>query len=220
VNGFDWNEANINHIARHGVTPAEVEETLTRKRITSEPYFVKEEERRVVHGMTEAGRLLSPSWLLLEMAGHAQSLLAIRRERIGGNMARNSSKTENRPPTFKSEAEEANWLASPAGRRFTSRHVDRSVRKGTAKVETAPSAKRTDPAVLQALVDRVAAKQTQAVSIRITLEDLNAAKRMAKIAGIGYQTVLKEIIHNGVQGAWWRPNQRSFRSYPRALLKA
>jgi uncharacterized DUF497 family protein len=59
LGGFDWDEENVDHIARHGVTPAEVEEVLTRKRITSEPYFVNNEERRVVQGITEGGRPLT-----------------------------------------------------------------------------------------------------------------------------------------------------------------
>jgi uncharacterized protein len=47
------------HIARHNVTMAEVEQLLTRQRITSEPFFVNNKERRVVYGTTEAGRLLT-----------------------------------------------------------------------------------------------------------------------------------------------------------------
>jgi predicted DNA binding CopG/RHH family protein len=61
--------------------------------------------------------------------------------------------------------------------------------------------KPTDPAVLQELMDRVKAKQTQAVSIRIPLADLDAAKKIAEKIGIGYQTVFKDIIHEGLKRA-------------------
>ena len=43
------------------------------------------------------------------------------------------------------------------------------------------------------------AKQTQSVSLRIPLADLEAAKKIAEKTGIGYQTVLKEMIHEGLQ---------------------
>jgi hypothetical protein len=108
-------------------------------------------------------------------------------------MARKSNKPTG-PPSFKNEAEEGDWWDSPAGRRFASEHMNESVRNGTAKIKSGVKMKRTDPAVLQALVDRVAAKQTQAVSIRLPNGDIGAAKKIAQKTGIGYQTVLKEIM--------------------------
>jgi hypothetical protein len=117
-------------------------------------------------------------------------------------MARSSTKTrtsEVQPLRFKSEAEEADWLASPAGRRFTSQQMDRAVREGRAKVVTGSQAKRSDPDRIRELMDRVKAKQTQAISLRIAVADLDAAKKIADKAGIGYQTVLKDLIHEGLR---------------------
>ncbi|MDL2342660.1 BrnT family toxin [Deinococcus sp. MIMF12] len=57
---FDWDEANTEHIARHGIEPEEAEEAL------GDPHVVKgqahrrdsQEPRAAVLGQTEFGRLL------------------------------------------------------------------------------------------------------------------------------------------------------------------
>jgi len=40
---------------------------------------------------------------------------------------------------------------------------------------------------------------TQAISIRVPVEDIAKAKEIAKKKGKGYQTVLKEVIHEGLR---------------------
>ncbi len=59
--------------------------------------------------------------------------------------------------------------------------------------------KPTDPAVLQEFMERVKARQTQAVSLRIPVSDIEAAKKIAEQKGLGYQTVLKGIISKGLR---------------------
>jgi hypothetical protein len=124
---------------------------------------------------------------------------------------------------FKNEAEEADWHASPAGRRHASRQFQEAMRKGVIETESREiaevtrlarqsggravlvknglSLKPTDPAVLQKLLDDARASMTKAVSLRIPQGDLDAAKRIAKRQGIGYQTVLKNIISRGLRRA-------------------
>jgi hypothetical protein len=46
--------------------------------------------------------------------------------------------------------------------------------------------KRTDPAILEDLMDRVKAKQTRAISLRLPVSDIEAAKAIAEKMGIGY----------------------------------
>jgi hypothetical protein len=123
-------------------------------------------------------------------------------------------------PRFETEAEEAEWYHTKAGREYAKRMVEQASRKGKLVVDekltpreaadlakktgksivlrNGAAAKPTDPAVLQEIMNRVSAKQTLAISIRISHEDLNTAKRLAKEAGIGYQTLLKDIIHAGL----------------------
>jgi uncharacterized DUF497 family protein len=55
---FDWDEANIAHIAKHGVTPEEAEEAVTSSPIDLQ-YQVRNGELRVVQiGETLRGKLL------------------------------------------------------------------------------------------------------------------------------------------------------------------
>jgi hypothetical protein len=94
-------------------------------------------------------------------------------------------------PKFNSEEEEANWMRSAAGRRHFEQHGKPA--KGPAKVPP------TDPALLQELMARAKAKRTEAVSLRIPVSDIEAAKRIGAQTGLGYQTVLKEIISRGLR---------------------
>jgi hypothetical protein len=55
---FEWDEANIAHLARHGITPQEAEEVLS-----NHPLFVRvdlrgDELRRCEFGATRSGRIL------------------------------------------------------------------------------------------------------------------------------------------------------------------
>lgn len=56
---FDWDDANVEHIARHGVSPEEAEEALRdeRRQVTRARSGV--ERRWNVIGATSSGRLLS-----------------------------------------------------------------------------------------------------------------------------------------------------------------
>ncbi len=56
---FDWDSANINHIARHSVRPEEAEEALLdRKRIGTPAYQVENERRWAILGKSNNGRIL------------------------------------------------------------------------------------------------------------------------------------------------------------------
>jgi uncharacterized DUF497 family protein len=56
---FEWDEANEEHIARHGVTPEEAEEALTDSRRVGAPaYNTEGEQRRAYLGATDDGRVL------------------------------------------------------------------------------------------------------------------------------------------------------------------
>lgn len=56
---FDWDAANEEHIARHGVAAEDAEEAVTDpRRLRAPAYEVEGEERRAVVGATEDGRVL------------------------------------------------------------------------------------------------------------------------------------------------------------------
>jgi hypothetical protein len=105
-------------------------------------------------------------------------------------------------PRFKSAAEEADWYATPEGRRQTQREFERAMKDGTLMVNPKGlNIPRTDPNVLAELLARAKENATQAISLRVPLADIEAAKRIAARQGIGYQTVLKQAIRNGLKKA-------------------
>ena len=56
---FDWDENNINHIARHNVTPEEVQSAFyDSRRIGVSPRKVSQERRWAMLGSTQYGRIL------------------------------------------------------------------------------------------------------------------------------------------------------------------
>ena len=55
---FDWDEANIEHIGRHGITREEAEQVLRNSPIDGGAQNVNGEERHVEVGFTDALRLL------------------------------------------------------------------------------------------------------------------------------------------------------------------
>jgi uncharacterized protein len=66
---FDWDGFNIDHIAKHGVTPNEAEDALLDPdRVPSQARGTARERRRGVLGMTESGRILFVSYTVREGA--------------------------------------------------------------------------------------------------------------------------------------------------------
>jgi uncharacterized DUF497 family protein len=56
---FEWDDANVDHIARHRVRPEEVEEALTDPRRIGTPAYDADNERRLaILGATADGRVL------------------------------------------------------------------------------------------------------------------------------------------------------------------
>jgi hypothetical protein len=58
LDGFDWDAANVSHIFRHGVMPAEVEEVARLLHVRTQGKAVKGEARWQLFGKTESGRFL------------------------------------------------------------------------------------------------------------------------------------------------------------------
>lgn len=56
---FEWDDANVEHIARHGIEPEEVEGAMTDpKRLPAGAYNTPAERRWSIIGATEDGRIL------------------------------------------------------------------------------------------------------------------------------------------------------------------
>lgn len=58
VEGFEWDVHNVGHIARHGVTPQEVEDAVCSAHVVIPAQAVQGEKRWKLFGRSEAGRYL------------------------------------------------------------------------------------------------------------------------------------------------------------------
>jgi hypothetical protein len=102
---------------------------------------------------------------------------------------------------MKSEAEESAWYATPEGRRQTEREFTRALRDGTLSRSAGLRIAKTDSKILERLLEQAKESATRAISIRIPVADLERAKRIAEETGVGYQTVLKQAIREGLRKA-------------------
>jgi hypothetical protein len=98
-------------------------------------------------------------------------------------------------------AEEADWYATTQGRRQTQREFARALKDGTVLRPAGSKVAKTDPKVLQQLMEQAREKATRAISIRVPIADLEQAQRIARKSGVGYQTVLKQAIREGLKRA-------------------
>lgn len=112
-------------------------------------------------------------------------------------MPRKSTKLLKSP----SEPEEADWHASAGGRRQTQREFERALKAGVLVRSPGARVSRTDPNILEALLEQARASATRPVSIRLPIADIELAKSIGTKRGIGYQTVIKEAIRYGLKRA-------------------
>jgi hypothetical protein len=104
-------------------------------------------------------------------------------------------------PSFKSDEEEARWYATTEGRRHTAREFTRALREGTLARSPGAQVAGTDPKTLERLIQQAKETATRAISIRIPVADLERAAQIAGKTGVGYQTVLKRAIREGLKKA-------------------
>ena len=95
------------------------------------------------------------------------------------------SKKRLQMPRFKSESEEADWGGSPAGRAYVRQRAAEGQSKGT-------------KASWSNLVRNLSNKSTTQIAIRLPGTDLAQARKIADRKGIGYQTLLKMLVHEGL----------------------
>jgi predicted DNA binding CopG/RHH family protein len=92
--------------------------------------------------------------------------------------------TASKMPTFRNEDDEAKWWAGLEGREFLKRQSAAGVgrkRKGSSLVSS---------------LSRAVSVQ---IALRLPAPDLAKARKIASHKGIGYQTLLKMLVHEGLQ---------------------
>ena len=95
-------------------------------------------------------------------------------------------------PKFVSDEEEADWWASREGREFVKR---KSV--GPPKKESVPKGSR--------LVGQLNRTTSVQIALRLPGPDVAKAREIATRKGIGYQTLLKMLVHEGLRREARRP---------------
>ena len=101
----------------------------------------------------------------------------------------------------KARAGEADWYATPEGRRQTQREFARALKEGTLIRSTGSKIVKSDPGVLEQLMEQARRNATRSISIRVPVADLEQAREIAEKTGVGYQTVLKQAIREGLKRA-------------------
>ena len=91
-----------------------------------------------------------------------------------------------RMPVFKNENDEADWWASAEGRGFVKQK----------SAELAAQGKKPKGSILVAQLNKAASVQ---IALRLPESDLAEARKIAARKGIGYQTLLKMLLHEGLQ---------------------
>lgn len=86
----------------------------------------------------------------------------------------------SKPPKFQSESAEADWWASDEGRAFLKQQPSKK-RKGSP------------------LVAKLGGTTSVQIALRLPGPDLERAREIAARKGIGYQTLLKMLVHEGLQ---------------------
>jgi hypothetical protein len=89
-------------------------------------------------------------------------------------------------PKFVSEAQEADWWASREGREFLRQKSAGTGRKG----RTTRGSR---------LVDQLNKAASVQIALRLPEPDVAKARELATRKGIGYQTLLKMLVHEGLR---------------------
>ncbi|MBF8305834.1 MAG: hypothetical protein HW398_1022 [Acidobacteria bacterium] len=95
------------------------------------------------------------------------------------------NKKSVRMPKFRNESQEGDWWASPAGRAY--------VKQKSAEPQLQGMKTRGSN-----LVAKLNQKRSRQIAIRLRETDLAQARKIAERKGIGYQTLLKMLVREGL----------------------
>jgi uncharacterized DUF497 family protein len=188
---FDWNDSNLRKIRARRIKVEEFEAVLSNGPILIYEQDVEGEVRYVYYGETDTGRLLAV--VLVEQSENIRVVTAYGLDsgqkkdylarRLRGEQA--MKKKSITIPKFASEASEADWWASREGREFVKQNAAGPAKKGAAKGSR--------------LVSRLNRTTSVQIALRLPEPDIAKARELATRKGIGYQTLLKMLVHEGLR---------------------
>ena len=89
-------------------------------------------------------------------------------------------------PRFRNESEEADWWASREGRAYVQRKGKEARAEGN-QFRGSP------------LLRKLIRQRSVQIALRVPRADLERAREIASRKGIGYQTLLKMLVHEGLE---------------------
>jgi predicted DNA binding CopG/RHH family protein/uncharacterized DUF497 family protein len=196
---FDWDEANISHMARHNVFPEEAEQVILNDPVDLGMEIVEGEERYLNLGATGQGRVLLVVTTWREDRVRVITAFEPIRRLIHiyyQERERWSTMAKKQPP-FKTEAQEAEWWSNNqklVADRFDQAKAAGKLGKGTV-----------------ARIARERASQSGAsptITIRLAEDDLTRARILAAEKGLRYQTYLKMLLHQALNSEEKRVGRR------------
>jgi uncharacterized DUF497 family protein/predicted DNA binding CopG/RHH family protein len=186
---FDWDENNLRKIRAHRLKRDDVEFALSNGPVLIYEQSVGGELRFVYYGETDTGRLLAI--VLTERDGRIRVVTAYKLDagqkkdylarRLRGEY---TMKKTIQPPIFANDEEEATWWASREGRAFLKQK------------SAVPQKKMAKGSRLVAQLNGPASVQ---IALRLPSPDVEKARELATRRGIGYQTLLKMLVHEGLR---------------------
>jgi len=106
------------------------------------------------------------------------------------NKRKKPKATELKISNFANQDEEAQWWASAEGRKF--------LKAQSAATPTQPH-NRPQPHKGSTLVNKLNRASSVQIALRLPAPDLAKAREIAEQKGIGYQTLLKMLVHEGLR---------------------
>jgi predicted DNA binding CopG/RHH family protein/uncharacterized DUF497 family protein len=179
VGVFDWDRNNLTKIRAHRIKVDEVEQALSRDPVLIYEQDAGGEPRYVYYGETERGR---------RMPGRSTTTCSDASKGIDA-MSR-AKEQPTKVPKFTDEDHEAKWWASAKGRAFLKQHA----------ATGAPKKQKGSP-----LVANLGRASSVQIALRLPAPDLAKAREIAGRKGIGYQTLLKMLVHEGLRRESRRP---------------
>ena len=102
-----------------------------------------------------------------------------------GRRVKQMAKKQSEIPKFKNGSEEADWWSGAAGKAWIKQRSAAAKSQGT-KLRGS------------SLLAKMNRKSTVQIAIRLQESDLAQARKLAELKGLGYQTLLKMLVHEGL----------------------